>query len=345
MSQAQLDAIIRDVVATFSSWGPDTTIQQMRAGWDGLFGDVKSVVGAKCEKVDAGGVRAEWITAPRARADRVVLYFHGGGYAMGSIHSHRDMCERLSRAAEARVLVLDYRLAPEHPFPAAVEDARTAYLWLLKQGIAPARIALAGDSAGGGLTFATLFALRDHGDPLPACAAPLSPWVDLEGTGESMTARDAVDPIVHKAMLQQMGRTYVQAGNLHDPLAAPLYGDVAGLPPLLIQVGERETLLDDAVRMADKAKKAGVPVARDLARPDPRLADLCEPSRRGRAGDPEHRSLRPQTHGLTSRTIAPRSLQNAVRLVLVEQLASDLVRLELEARLLVRDPLALGRPR
>jgi acetyl esterase/lipase len=174
------------------------------------------------------------------------------------------MCERLSRAAQARVLALDYRLAPEHPFPAAVEDARAAYRWLLKQGFQPKRIALAGDSAGGGLTFATLLALKQHGDPMPACAAPLSPWVDLEATGDSMASKDSEDPMVHKNMVEQMAKTYVPTGDFRNPLAAPLYGDLRGFPPLLIQVGSRETLLDDAVRMADKAKKAGVEVELDV---------------------------------------------------------------------------------
>ncbi|MGH7897630.1 MAG: alpha/beta hydrolase [Candidatus Binatia bacterium] len=265
MSQAQLDAVIKDIVATFGRWGPETTLAEMRKDWDDLFANVKLTVGAKSEKVDAGGVKAEWITAPGAAADRVILYFHGGGYVLGSIHSHRDMCERLSRAAKARVLALDYRLAPEHPFPAAVEDARAAYRWLLDQGLAPKKIALAGDSAGGGLTFATLLALKKHGDPMPACAAPLSPWVDLEGVGDSMTGRDAIDPMVHKPMIEMMGKTYIGAGSLRDPLAAPLYGDLSGLPPLFIQVGERETLYDDAVRMTERAKKAGVPVELEVA--------------------------------------------------------------------------------
>lgn len=259
MSADQLDRVIAEVQATFGSWGPQTTLAEMRKGWDDIFADVKPTVGAKSEAVDAGGVRAEWITAPNAAADRVILYFHGGGYVLGSIDSHRDMCERLSRAAEARVLALDYRLAPEHPFPAAVEDARAAYRWLLKQGIEPKRIAICGDSAGGGLTFAALLALKQHGDPMPACATPLSPWVDLEALGESMVSKDAVDPMVHKPMIHQMASTYVPSGDLRNPLAAPLYGDLSGLPPLLIQVGEREVLIDDARRMAERAKKAGVP--------------------------------------------------------------------------------------
>jgi acetyl esterase/lipase len=264
MSSAQLEKVIADVAATFGAWGPQTTLPEMRKGWDGLFANVKHTVGAKTETVDAGGAKGEWISAPGAAADRAILYFHGGGYVLGSIHSHRDMCERLSRAAQARVLALDYRLAPEHPFPAAVDDARAAYRWLLKQGLQPKRIALAGDSAGGGLTFATLLALKEHGDPLPACAVPLSPWVDLEATGDSMISKDKEDPMVHKNLVEQMAKTYVPTGDLRNPLAAPLYGDLRGLPPLLIQVGSRETLLDDAVRIADKAKKAGVEVELDV---------------------------------------------------------------------------------
>jgi acetyl esterase/lipase len=260
MSSAQLEKVIADVVATFGSWGPETTLAQMRKGWDDLFADAKSTVGAKTEKVDAGGVKAEWITAPGAAADRAILYFHGGGYVLGSIHSHRDMCERLSRAAQARVLALDYRLAPEHPFPAPVEDATAAYRWLLKQGLSPKRVALAGDSAGGGLTFAALLALKQHRDPMPACAAPMSPWVDLEALGDSMTSKAGEDPMVQKPLVLEMAKTYVGDGDRRNPLCAPLYGDLSGLPPLLIQVGSRETLLDDAVRMADKAKKAGVEV-------------------------------------------------------------------------------------
>jgi acetyl esterase/lipase len=260
MSSSQLEAIITDVVATFGAWGPQTTLAEMRKGWDDLFANAKLTVGAKSERVDAGGVRAEWITAPGAAADRSILYLHGGGYVLGSIHSHRDMCERLSRAAQARVLALDYRLAPENPFPAAVEDATTAYRWLLKQGLDPRRIAIAGDSAGGGLTFATLLALKGAGDPMPACATPLSPWVDLEGLGDSMTTKASEDPMVHKPLVAEMAKTYVPSGDVRNPLAAPLYGDLRGLPPLLIQVGARETLLDDAVRIADKAKKAGVEV-------------------------------------------------------------------------------------
>ncbi len=258
MSQAQLDEVIREVQACFGSFGPTTPLQEMRSRWDGIFANVKPTVGARTETVTIGKAKADFITAPGADGDRAILYLHGGGYVLGSIDSHRDMCERLSRAAKARVLALDYRLAPENPFPAAVEDAQAAYRWLLEKGFAPSKLAISGDSAGGGLTLTTLLALKRDGDPMPGCATPISPWVDLEGTGESVTKRAASDPMVQKEMLLQLASTYVPNGNVRDPLAAPLYGDLAGLPPLLIHVGEREVIYDDAKRIYDKAKAAGV---------------------------------------------------------------------------------------
>jgi acetyl esterase/lipase len=189
-----------------------------------------------------------------------MLYLHGGGYVVGSIATHRGLAGRLSQAAAARVLLVDYRLAPEHPFPAAVDDAASAYRWLLAQGIESARLVIAGDSAGGGLTIATLVALRDAGVPLPAAAVCLSPWVDLEGSGDSVTTKAAADPLVQKDMLLQLGAWYLAGADPRTPLAAPLYADLRRLPPLLIQVGTAEILLDDATRLAEKATAAGVKV-------------------------------------------------------------------------------------
>jgi monoterpene epsilon-lactone hydrolase len=216
--------------------------------------------GAVGESVDADGVPAEWITMPGSRGDRVVLYLHGGGYVIGSINTHRSLVARLARDAEARCLAIDYRLAPEHPFPAAIEDATAAYRWLLSRGVAPSRILVAGDSAGGGLTLATLLSLRDAGDPLPAAAICLSPWTDLEGTGDSATEAGVDDPMINLPGLQAMGRLYAGATHLRSPLAAPLHADLAGLPPLLIFVGTREVLRDDSLRVVDKARAAGVAV-------------------------------------------------------------------------------------
>jgi monoterpene epsilon-lactone hydrolase len=210
--------------------------------------------------VEAGGVPAEWIATPEALHERGIYYLHGGGYTLGSINTHREMISRLSRAARARALAIDYRLAPEHPFPAAVEDSTAAYRWLLAIGVDPARLVIAGDSAGGGLTVATLVALRDAGDPLPAAAVCLSPWVDLEGLGESMTTRAEVDPMVQREELLQHVKAYLGDAHPRTPLAAPLYADLRGLPPLLIQVGTAETLLDDSTRLAERAKAAGVDV-------------------------------------------------------------------------------------
>ena len=216
--------------------------------------------GVTCTPVEAGGVSAEWSVAAGVDETKVVLYVHGGGYVMGSAGSHRDVTGRLSKASGARVLSLNYRLAPEHLFPAPVDDAVAAYRWLLAQGISPGNIAVAGDSAGGGLAIATLLALRDAGEPLPAAGIGISPWVDMEGTGESMTTRAAVDPVVQKEGLLGMAKLYLGDADPKNPLAAPLHADLAGLPPLLLQVGDAETLLDDSTRLAEKARAAGVDV-------------------------------------------------------------------------------------
>ena len=258
MSQQQLQSLVQmlksqPIVANAS-------IQDTRAGFEQMAAMFPVEADVKCEPVSAGGVKSEWVTAPGADAGRAILYLHGGGYVIGSINTHRSLAGRLSRASKARVLVIDYRLAPEHPHPAAVEDAVAAYRWMLAQGLKPSRIAVSGDSAGGGLTFATLVAIRDAKLPMPAAAAPISPWVDMEGTGESMTTKAAVDPMVQKAPLLGMAAAYLGGKDPRTPLAAPLYADLSGLPPLLIQVGTAETLLDDASRMAERAKKAGVNV-------------------------------------------------------------------------------------
>jgi acetyl esterase/lipase len=258
MSQQQLQAIIQQLRS--NPLLAQNDIHAVRTGFEQL-GAMFPVPGdVQCEPVMAGSVKAEWVTAPGAAMDRAILYLHGGGYVIGSINTHRALAASLSQSAKARVLVIDYRLAPENPHPAAVEDAVASYRWLLKQGISPKRLAIAGDSAGGGLTVATLVALRDAGDPLPSCAVCLSPWVDLEGVGESMTGLAEKDPMVQKAGLLQLAGLYLAGKDARTPLAAPLYANLSGLPPLLIQVGTWETLLDDASRLAERAKKAGVEV-------------------------------------------------------------------------------------
>jgi epsilon-lactone hydrolase len=258
MPSEQLKKVIDIVRSQQPRGSSDPTIEQLRAGMEKLAERVASDV--RCEPTIAGGVKAEWIVPPGADAERVLLYFHGGGYVMGSINTHRAMVARMVRAARARALMIDYRLAPEHPFPAAVEDATRAYRWLLTQGYEPRRIALAGDSAGGGLTLAALLALRDALTPLPACAVPISPWTDAEGTGASVKTNAAKDPMVREADLLRYGKLYGGNTDLRNPLVSPLYGDYRGIPPLLIQVGEAEIILDDSTRVAERAKHSGVRV-------------------------------------------------------------------------------------
>lgn len=221
-------------------------------------------VPAKYSRVNAGSVTAEWVKAEGASDSRVVLYFHGGGYIIGSPRTHRAMLAELSQASAARVLALDYRLAPEHPFPAPVEDALAAYRWLLGEGFDPARIAVGGDSAGGGLTVAALVQTRYLGLPIPAAGVCISPWVDMEGLGESMQTRAEADPMVGRENLMVSAKTYLGGADPRAPLAAPLYADLRGLPPLLIQVGDAEVLLDDSTRLAGVAREAGVEVQMEV---------------------------------------------------------------------------------
>src|SRR6266581_2422175 len=199
MASRELTALIH--LLTSRPIPENATVADRRQGFDMLAAKLPVAPDIACEMVDVAGVPAQWVVAPGAAADRVLLYLHGGGYVIGSINTHRDLAGRLSRAAVARVLLIDYRLAPEHPYPAAVDDATTAYRWMLKQGCKPAKIAISGDSAGGGLVFATLVALRDAKTPLPAVAAPISPWTDLAATGESLKTRAGVDPMVGRAGL------------------------------------------------------------------------------------------------------------------------------------------------
>jgi len=257
MASEQLNKVL-EIIRSVPPAKPDTTIGQMRGAMEKVAERVAKDV--TCEPVTAGGVSAEWIVAPGAAPDRVILYLHGGGYVMGSINTHRAMVGRISRAAQARALALDYRLAPEHPFPAAVEDATAAYRWLLEQGYKPGKIVIAGDSAGGGLTLATLLALRDARTPLPAAAVPISAWSDMEGTGASVKTRASKDPMVGTASLLDMAKKYVGNADPKNPLASPLHGDYRGLPPMLMHVGDAEILLDDTTRVAEKAKAAGVKV-------------------------------------------------------------------------------------
>jgi monoterpene epsilon-lactone hydrolase len=218
----------------------------------------------KVERVNAPVAPAEWLRPPSAEPGRVVLYLHGGGYVIGSPRSHRHLASAIAGAAGASALLLDYRLAPEHPFPAAVEDATAAYRWLLDQAIAPERIVIAGDSAGGGLTVATLLALREARVPLPAGGVCISPWVDLTCSAASYQTMAEADPIVRRAGVEEMAQAYLGTTSPRTPLASPVFADLRGLPPLLIHVGRDEVLLDDAVQLAERAKAAGVDATLDI---------------------------------------------------------------------------------
>lgn len=215
--------------------------------------------GTEVLPVSANGVPAEWISGPVPQPG-ALLYLHGGAYAMGSIASHRELVARLAMAGGVRALAVAYRLAPEDPYPAALQDALAAYRWLLGQHIEPENIAIAGDSAGGGLALATLLALREGGDPLPAAAVCLSPWTDLTLSGASMAERAAADPILSPEGLARFAALYAGLHPLDDPLISPHFANLRGLPPLLIQVGTDEILLDDARRLAEHGRAAGVEV-------------------------------------------------------------------------------------
>ena len=243
----------------------DVSVEEMRKGMEAMIGSAAQLpAGLIREPIQVNGVPAEWVSARGAAADRAVLYLHGGGYVLGSIATHRELAARISAASGARCLVIDYRLAPEHPFPAAVEDAVKAYRWLLDVGYAPERLAIAGDSAGGGLTMATLLALRDAKLPMPATAVCISPWVDLAVEGESMSTRAKEDPMLSREPLLAMAKHYIGSGTARAPLASPVFADLRGLPPLLIHVGDHETLLDDSTRLAERARRAGVEVELEI---------------------------------------------------------------------------------
>ncbi len=215
--------------------------------------------------VDVNGVPGEYSIVPGSDPSRILLFFHGGGYCSGSIKSHRRLATEAGRAARIQTLAIEYRLAPENPFPAACEDAMTAWRFLRRQGIAAAHIAIGGDSAGAGLTMALIGQLRDALDELPACAWLLSPWTDLTMSGSTFASKAAVDPIIQKEYLIELADGYLPAGmDRKDPRVSPLYGDFEKFPPTLIQVGSDETLLDDATRVAAKAGASAVAVTLEI---------------------------------------------------------------------------------
>src|SRR2546423_2255292 len=215
----------------------------------------------KLEAVDINGLPGVWSLVPSSDSWSVLIFFHGGGYCSGSILSHRRMVTEAGRAAGIRTLAVAYRLAPEHPFPAAYDDARTAWEFLRNEGVPASQIAIAGDSAGAGLALTLIGQLCDAHEELPACAWLVSPWTDLTMSGATLTTKDAVDPIIHKTYLYELADAYLPSGmDRKDPRVSPLYADLKGFPPILIQIGSNETLLDDATRFASAAGAADVPV-------------------------------------------------------------------------------------
>jgi epsilon-lactone hydrolase len=236
------------------------TIAERRAQYDRAERVFPTPPDIAIETVSAPARPAEWLRPPEARTDAAVLYLHGGGYVIGSPRSHRHLAAAIARAAGVPALLLDYRLAPEHPFPAALDDAVAAYRWLLDRGLAPGRIVVAGDSAGGGLTVATQLALRDRGLARPAASVCISPWVDLACSGATYATKAALDPIVTRQSVTTMAQAYAGAADPKAPLLSPLYGELRGLAPLLVQVGSDEVLLDDALGLGERARAADVDV-------------------------------------------------------------------------------------
>ena len=247
--------------------GAQRGIPEMRA--DFAANALPPTEAATITAVDANGVPGEWITVPGSDPNRRLLYVHGGGYVIGSTATHRRLCEDIAAASGCSILNLDYRLAPEHPFPAAVDDAIAGLQFMQENGPdgpgAAQSTFVAGDSAGGGLTLATLLAARERGVAMPNAAVGISAWTDMAVTGESITTRADADPLItDAAMIKLMAAAYVSGGNAEDPLASPVYADYAGLPPLLLQVGDAEVLLDDTRRVTERARAAGVDVTEEV---------------------------------------------------------------------------------
>jgi len=242
----------------------ELNVEKKRNELEALSRKFKPTINLQCITVVANSVLAEWVVPPGVFTERVIFYLHGGAYNRGSINSHRTLVANIANAGQSRALIIDYRLAPEEQFPAAVEDAMTAYRWLIANNIAPDQIVVAGDSAGGGLALALLVALRDSGEPLPAAAVCLSPWTDLAAAGESWSTKAKAELVLDPGEVLKSAKLYLGNADPRTPLASPLYADLGGLPPLLIHVGTDEILLSDSTRLAVQAKAAGVNVTLEV---------------------------------------------------------------------------------
>jgi epsilon-lactone hydrolase len=235
-----------------------TPVEIQRQEWEAAVEVVNQTLRATIEPVDLDGIPGEWVRYEATTGEGVILHLHGGGFNAGSCKTHRAMAAHLAQASSVPVLTVDYRLAPEYPCPAAIEDGVKAYRWLLHNSFSGQQIVLGGDSAGGGLVLAALVKIRDEDLPLPAGAFLISPWVDLAMAGESMLTHAHLDPLTSYEDLYWAAQLYLGQADPKDPLASPLYADLQGLSPLLIHVGEHEVLVSDSLRLAEKAQAAGV---------------------------------------------------------------------------------------
>ncbi|MGF1489821.1 MAG: alpha/beta hydrolase [Prochloraceae cyanobacterium] len=256
MSLTELDRIVSQLKSQLGS--ENFSLEEMRSAFEEIATSFPTPEDAQIEAVNMNGVPGEFVKAFTHKSPSTIIYLHGGGYAIGSLKTHRTLAYNLSKASGFQVLLVDYRLAPEHTFPAAIEDSIKAYRWLLQNGWSADRIGIAGDSAGGGLALATCIALREEKERLPSAIVCISPWTDLEVKGESIHTKASVDPICSKLEIDFFRDLYVEKKDFSHPLASPLYADLRGLPPLLIQVGTEEILLDDSIRLAEGAKQCGV---------------------------------------------------------------------------------------
>ena len=254
--------ILKNIIAAKrnNQYTENKTIDQLRKETGTAGALIPLPDNTKFKRILAGNVYAEWITCGDVDTDKIFMFIHGGGYYRGSIAATRATVARISAEAKVRCLSIEYRLAPEHPFPAAVDDTYTAYNWLLKEGINPKNIIVSGQSAGGGLCLALLLKIKENNGFQPKGAVAISPWTDLSQSGKTMITNANIDPVISKQYLDRMANLYLSKTPNISPLASPLYGDLSGLPPMLVQVGSAETMLDDSKRFVERAKEAKVDV-------------------------------------------------------------------------------------
>ncbi len=262
MPSAEFERLLKKLRTLPRTFGED--IAEQREAMDNAAASFPLGEDVVREETNAGGVPAEWLTPETASGDGVLMYLHGGGYCIGSMTSHRHMIANIARAAGVRALSVGYRLSPEHPFPAGLDDAVTVYRWLVEKGTPPKCIVIGGDSAGGGLTLATLLKLREDGIDQPAGAVLISPWTDLTSSGDSIRTQAASDPILNPDRVGHIAQWYADGADVTLPLISPLFADLVGLPPLFVQVGSAEILLDDSTRLAQAALDQGLDLELDV---------------------------------------------------------------------------------